>query len=633
MMDRVFVVTVGVEEYSSRLTAPPLPTAGPDAIRVAARLQTLGAAPENTYVFLAPTTRNDPEQADFDRLLEALKPKTNVSRSCTYQTINQFWRKELRELAAQRANNRLFMYWCGHGFTEVLTGLPALLCADWTEALNTNILNRNDFLESLHSQHYRTLRSQLILFDACANNVASGVIAGRTVTTWEDTIDQVCISSAARGEYASGDDRSSYFARIVMSLLNGYEHWPDLDDFCRDLQQAIAISGKKSTPVFYRRGRGDDLVWRRSNAGRDDLVSRLMQLPIAVSRYKPLYLSVLSSLAAGPGRGGAATIPQMVDDLWNANGSAAASRAPYPVVEFALRIRKAFVAAANIDPWIGNDIFVAPSDREEALRLLNDEENALYLVVEVIESKSQSRPGQIERFKAFLLHYDHVRAVEPWSTTEQLVRSWDDLEEKIRPLLNQAREIAETRDSSLTVEFVTNVFDIDPHRISLAKGEPDSIGEKNPVILRLRAQRSRDTRQPWIERANAIREGKVSKYLHPVTITSAKLEPCCVLFVRHALPRGSRPPHPDPLTPEWELVRRAVNAGVPYICWPLRYPETGDCSQYERELATWVKESYPFDRVVSRVRQERGAGTLARDLNVFWDDPLPTWQLREIRMG
>jgi hypothetical protein len=323
----------------------------------------------------------------------------------------------------------------------------------------------------------------------------------------------------------------------------------------------------------------------------------------------------------------------MVDDLWNANGSAAASHAPYPIVEFALRICSAFEKATDLDPWLNNCAFVAPSDREEASALLQEEDDALYLVVELIESKSHFRPGEIAKFKAFLLRYDHARAVEPWTVIEQEVTSWEDLEDKIRPLLNKARAIAEMQDARLTVEFVTNVFDIDPHRITLEKGELDTIGEKNPVILRLRAQRSKDTREPWVARAEAIRQGQVFTHLHPVTIASANLEPCCVLFVRHALPRGSRPPHPQPLTPEWQLVRRAVNAGLPFICWPLRDPGPGDCSEHEKELTKWVKESRPVDQVPSRVRQERGAGTLAGDLNVFWDDPLPTWQLREIRTG
>ena len=88
----------------------------------------------------------------------------------------------------------------------------------------------------------------------------------------------------------------------------------------------------------------------------------------------------------------------MVDDLWNANGSAAASRAPYPVVEFALRIRGLLrqQQARLLDE---QREFVAPSDREEVVSALRDEENALYLVVELIESKSQSRPGEIERLR------------------------------------------------------------------------------------------------------------------------------------------------------------------------------------------------------------------------------------------
>jgi hypothetical protein len=35
----------------------------------------------------------------------------------------------------------------------------------------------------------------------------------------------------------------------------------------------------------------------------------------------------------------------------------------------------------------------------------------------------------------------------------------------------------------------------------------------------------------------------------------------------------------------------------------------------------------------ARVCTARSEGGLASEVNVFWDDPLPIWQLREIRMG
>jgi len=81
------------------------------------------------------------------------------------------------------------------------------------------------------------------------------------------------------------------------------------------------------------------------------------------------------------------------------------------------------------------------------------------------------------------------------------------------------------------------------------------------------------------------------------------------------------------MTAEWRLLRRAIDAGVPFICWPLR--DLGAEADVESDLKTWVEESQPIYRLPARVRQERVAGSLASEMNVFWDDPLPTWLLRE----
>ena len=63
----------------------------------------MGAEPENTFVFLAPTTRNDDEQAEFDGLLAEFKPGRMCHARARTRRLISFWRKELRELAAQRA--------------------------------------------------------------------------------------------------------------------------------------------------------------------------------------------------------------------------------------------------------------------------------------------------------------------------------------------------------------------------------------------------------------------------------------------------------------------------------------------------------------------------------------------------
>jgi hypothetical protein len=632
MMDRTIVVAIGIEQYADDVSAPPLRTAGPDAIGMARQLQQAGVPGQQTFLFVQPVARSATEQAAFEQLIAGLKPATTLKRSCTYETIENFWRRDLRDIVARTGAERLFFYWCGHGFTEGASGLPYLAYHDWSEHLPTRVLDRVNLLETLHSADYAMLRSQLFVFDACANVRTTFVGTGSMPAAWDGTIDQMSIAGAARGHYAHGDDQGGRFTRLMRAVLEQHG-WDDLDTFKQALETAIRAQGEQSTPVFYRRGRGDDQLWRRANTARDTLVRQLENLDVAPTVYRPLYLTVVSSLAVSPGRGAGTTVAQMIDDLWNANGSAAAARAPYPVVEFVTRVRSTLAKAAMLDAWLRDDRFVAPADRAEAETLLQEEEASLYLVVELYEAKSAVRPGEIERCTALLLMKDHARTVEPWTAEDVTVQSWEDLESKLRPIIARARAIADERGASLTVEFVTNVFDIEPHRLLLDAGAYDVLGEQHPVTLRLRTPRSRDLRQPWLQKAEAIRQGKIATQIHGVQVSNATLQACCVLFIRHPLPPGSRPRHPQPLSAEWQLVRRAINAGVPFICWPLRQRSAADCSDFERELATWVNESRPVDRVPARVREERSAGSLAADVNVFWDDPLLTWQLREIRLG
>jgi hypothetical protein len=537
----------------------------------------------------------------------------------------------LRQLSERQPDSHLFLYWCGHGFTDAITGRPLLICSDWSDDYPTSVVDRKDLIETLHSDEYDGLRSQIILFDTCANNIPSRYSPGRTISTWNGSIDQICYSAAPRGQLAWSDDSGGYFTRLVLGVLDHLPGWPDLDTFISNLDGAIRTAGHDVSRVYYRRGNGDEIALYGPNAARDALIARLMALPIGPSLLWPLYLLVVSGLGPGAGRGHGQTIASMVESLWNANGRADGAVAPYPAVEFAMRVRNAFKeTAAELDAWIDEKKFVAPADRDEARRRLADERNALYLVVEIHESKSALRVGEIEWFDARLLGYDHARAVEPWSVARQDVRSWEDLAEKVRPLLNQAKIIAERLSATLTIEFLTNVFDIDPHRITLAIGEPDTIGEHNPVVLRWRQPRSPEVKPFWVERAEKIRRGSIATSLLAVTAHD-KLEDCCVLFVRYVLPPGSRPPHPHPQPPGWNLIRRAISSGVPFICWPLAESPTGDLSEYERELAAWIRESRPIDRVPARVRHERLVGEIAADVSVFWDDPLPTYQLRELR--
>jgi hypothetical protein len=645
-MKSTVAVVVGISQYSDP-SAPFLPTACKDALRIAAELQKMGVEGSRTFVFLEPGQAAT-DKSTLEPFRAALKPGTHVTDSCSYPTIDTFWRQTLRTQAQN--SDSLFFYWCGHGITDARAGVPYLICSDWTSTLQTRRVDRMEVLNALHSDPYAGFRSQMLLFEACGNNIPVSGAPGMTDERWNANIEQVAIASAARGEYAAADADGAYFTRTVRSLLEEYQKkdvgWPDLDDFSNDLRTRLETEGRTSSIVRYRRGTGDEDLWYAPIAARDELRRLLNALPIGPQQYRPLYLLVVSSLAVQPSRGTAISFDEIVLDLWNAHGSAGAARAPYPVVEFAIRVCRAFRdQAAELQKWVDNPTFVQPADAARVRALLDEEENSLFLVVELIESKSNIRPGDIDRFCVRLLRWDHARAVpltdpdsgtpdEPLEDTPQIaVDSWADLETKLLPKVVAARNIARAQDATLTIEFVTNVFDVDPHLIDLA---PDTrIGDEYPVILRWRdrSQQSKERRQVWVQRAEQIRQGNVATAVLGIGTGAQALQACAMVFVRHLLPKGSRPKYPDPLTPEWQIVGAAIRAGAPFICWPLRDDTDGGLAAFEQALTRWVIESRPVDRIPTRFMQERPGRAHAAAANLFWDDPLVTFQLREIRKG
>ena len=70
----------------------------------------------------------------------------------------------------------------------------------------------------------------------------------------------------------------------------------------------------------------------------------------------------------------------------------------------------------------------------------------------------------------------------------------------------------------------------------------------------------------------------------------------------------------------------------PFLCWPLSEPADG-WAAVEADVEGWLRGNARLEEVPARVCGDRAARRHASDLTVFWDDPLITWQLREIRMG
>jgi hypothetical protein len=231
-------VLVGIEEYADPGVATTLKATCLDAVRVALKMPQIGVKPEHTFLFLQPRKREGTEHTDYQALLHSLDPRIKP-RTCEQKVLSDFWRDELQTLQAGNPGSRLFFYWSGHGFSDANAGVPLLLCRDYTGKLTDRVLNREELLTRLHSTDYENLESQLLLFDACANNIPTGGTAGTTNATWSNAVDQVSIAAAPRGTYAHGDETGGQFTRVVLDAVGACDTWPDPPAFWTDLKARL----------------------------------------------------------------------------------------------------------------------------------------------------------------------------------------------------------------------------------------------------------------------------------------------------------------------------------------------------------------------------------------------------------
>ena len=633
-------VLVGIEEYKDKGVAPTLKAPCLDAIRVASKMPQIGVKPAHTFLFLQPRSRSGAEQIAYETLLQSLDPGIQP-RGCEEERLSTFWREELKTLQDANPDSRLFFYWSGHGFSDANAGVPLLLCADYTSNLTDRVVNREELLARLHSTDYGNLSSQLLCFDACANSVPSGGIAGTTTGTWSAAVDQVSIAAAPRGMYAHGDETGGQFTRVLLEAVSAYHAWPDPHAFWTDLKARLEAANMSSATVSLRSGRsgvGDDLVYVGTIApARAELGRILGNLAIKISDYLAVYRWVTDTLSAEPNRGKATDIRGILRDLWDAQGLAAGAEAPYVVVEFVQRLLNAFPAqTAPLQEWLDNRTYVRYSDVLEATANLNAESKALILEVEIVEGTSV-RPGEIVEFETRLFRFDRVTSVSPgkW-VNPQPVDSPAVFKALLTARLREAHDLANDSGTSLTVEFLTNLFNITPHRFDSVTGGalvPTMFGSDHPVALRWRGrkQQSIERQQAWVTRAQKIRDGVLACPVHPLSDAGNKVPDCRAVFVRYALPSETGPGPNRPLTSEWRALYHSIQSGVPFICWLC--DGSDDVPAGETAVTSWFDMARQLGTIPGYIRDQRAAEPIATAINVFWDDPLTTYQLREIRVG
>lgn len=131
----------------------------------------------------------------------------------------------------------------------------------------------------------------------------------------------------------------------------------------------------------------------------------------------------------------------------------------------------------------------------------------------------------------------------------------------------------------------------------------------------------------WIERTQKIRAGDVAVPVHPLGDHKSAVPDCRVVFVRHALKSDTGPGPGRPLTSGWHALYYSIQSGVPFVCWICDGSE--DVPAGEKEVGDWFDKKRQLAHIPAHICSQRAPDSIASAINVFWDDPLTTYQLRE----
>jgi hypothetical protein len=244
LMGSVRAVVVGVEKYDASWSLN-----GParDAIQFVEWLTSNGVAAGSISLFVSALPQN---QAAVDAC--AVRARAAISHDIV---------REFSNVLPGAEDDLLIVFWGGHGVIRA-DGTRYLLTADASEN-NVSNIDLNSLLESLRSDLFIGLRSQIVLVDACANYVeylrrtvsipSLAFPKGSPVAAKE----QFVLVSAKPGEVAKNLDseHTGLFSRELRGALADAGFPPDMEQVARVLQRKFTDlrdrGDAKQTPAYF----------------------------------------------------------------------------------------------------------------------------------------------------------------------------------------------------------------------------------------------------------------------------------------------------------------------------------------------------------------------------------------------
>lgn len=296
MTNDVLALVVGIDSYDEKGWC----LHGPSNSALAVIDWLLSACVQPKRISLFVGLLNDAPVAQSQKLDELKAKGVRVTTSATFQEIDNFYRKDLRE--ASNAGARLFVYWSGHGFARP-DRTRFFICQDFTVSkLNNRAINATQLINHIGSNDYRGISECIFLADVCAEIRNIDIDADiKPPNSLARNRPLVAYFGSRIGEYAKADIGGGVFTGDALVVLRKFQEWPDLKKFSAAMR--AAFDGKDH--ATYEVGGTDSLGEFECHTSSTNDVLSYSAVPDGVHRQE-----VLANLlrAWRPGRRNAALL-------------------------------------------------------------------------------------------------------------------------------------------------------------------------------------------------------------------------------------------------------------------------------------------------------------------------------------
>jgi hypothetical protein len=607
-MGDIVAVVVGIEQYAYpgwNVEAPYR-----NALEVVRKLLRMGVDGKNIGLFI---NRDRARNGQDDLGLAALKAEEKIE---VFEPTKANILDHLARMPIGRSpNSKLFLYWCGHGYSNQ-ENHRILVCEDFGKgAFNDRVLNATSRFRNFgSSDNYSCFSEQIFLADVCAK-YTDDIELDQVRAGGQMIARQVALFATQNGGYSTGG-----FSDVAVNWLNGQEKWPALEGVLKELVPQFEHADVKPFLLDAFDSSKEIQGVRFGKLARTGWLPRVHELFRQLSmtsfnndELRKQYRATATNLKLQP-------IPGRVDlfqaishlaDLVDAEFSEGLT---HGMLQFAVRLSREHRGKA-LESWLTK----LPPNFNQALssidEILKEEEADQILIVEVDAGLDE----QLNKVSAFMCSRSgKLLSFGPFS---KRVRDWNDICLAVNAALDELEHNQKAQVSEIQFVIQALFFHFEFHRIRRGRND---LGEIYVVVVREKTRAYKRLISPdWRRFKDAVEHcgpAQVKTIEVPADITKlAGLFDSGEGICYAGFICGPSEYNQD----QRDLLHRLILRGVAYAFWLQRTP--GGAQDWKTELRKFLvdrlRDCAPAEFPQEMLRRRALSDPYAIDGTILWDDP------------